>query len=131
MNDGLLILAAQGRRARIVLLEAHRVLVELACICRAKQRRIEHCDLGYPANDAMERKALPLPEFALPAAFGLLGKRVEAPRDVSRRIDGCARIAENALREHSGNRCLLDDFAVIAAMQAIEHVAYAAGLLNQ
>jgi len=57
--------------------------------------------------------------------------RVEAPRDVGRRGRGLFRIAENGGVEHAENGGLLDDLAVIAAVDAGQHVADDAGLFDQ
>ena len=54
------------------------MLVELARIRRAEQRLVEDGDLFHAAHGALEAEALALAKFSLPAALGLLGKRVEA-----------------------------------------------------
>ncbi len=76
-------------------------------------------------------KTLAFAEFPLPAAFGLLRKRVQASRNVFRGVDGLARVAKNVRVEHPRNRRLLDHLSIVAAVQAVEHIAYGAGLLDQ
>ena len=70
-------------------------------------------------------------EPALPAALGLLRQRIEPLRDIGRRGRGLLRIAENVGVEHADDRRLLDDLAVVAAVQAAQHVADDARLLDQ
>src|SRR5262249_60089775 len=83
VNSGLLVLAAQRCGARVDPLKPRCMLVELTRVGRAEQRLIEHGDIGDAADGPLEVKTLAFPELTLPAAFGLLRKRIEAARDVS------------------------------------------------
>jgi hypothetical protein len=65
-----------------------------------------------------------------PAAFGFLGERVEAPRYIGRGVVGCGRIAGDARRQHAGDGGLLDDLAIVAAVQAVQQVANDARFLD-
>ena len=58
------------------------MLVELARVGRAEQRLIDDGDLLDAAHGALEAEAFAFAELALPAAFGLLGQRIEAAGDV-------------------------------------------------
>src|SRR5207244_4766822 len=124
----LLALAPQQAGPRVDLLERGRVFVEPARVGRGEQRRVDDRHLLDAAHRAGELEALALGEIALPAALGLVGPRVEPARDVFRRVGRLAGVAENARRQHAGDRRLLDHLAAIAAVQAREHVANDAGL---
>src|SRR3954454_5603099 len=66
-----------------------------------------------------------------PAALDLLGQRIEAAGDI---VGGgvCGDdVAGYLRREHPGNGGLLDHLAIIAAVQAAQHVADYARVLDQ
>src|SRR5262245_60623583 len=113
------------------MLQSGGMLVELARVGRIEQRVIEDRNLGDAPHGTLETEAFAFPELALPAALGFLGERVEPPRDVFRRLRGRLRVAKDRGRQHAGYRRLLDDLAIVAAVQPVQHIADDARLLDE
>ena len=134
MDRRLLVLAPQHRRRRrprINLLQRRREFVELAGVGGAEQRLVDHRDFLDAAQRCARTESRAFAELAVPAALGLVGQGIEPPGDIGRRGRRLLRIAENVAVEHAENRGLLDDLAIIAAVQSVQHIADGAGLLDQ
>src|SRR5262245_30503560 len=128
---GLLLLAPQLSGPGIDLLQRSRVLVEPARLGRAKQRLVDDGGFLDAAHHAFEMKAVALLEAALPAALGLVRQHVEAARDILRGLVRLRPIVEDARPQHARDRGLLDQLAIVTAVQAQEQAADRARLLDQ
>ena len=92
---------------------------------------VDDRDLLDAAHGALEQEAFALDELALPAALGLAFEGVEPLGDVGRGGRSLRRIAEDLGVEHAEDGGLLDDLPVVAAVDAGQHVADDARLLDQ
>ena len=111
-------------------MQRRRELVELARVGRAEQRLIDNGNFLDAAHRAFEMEAV-LVERALPAALGFVFQRIEPLGDVVG--GGCAffGISGHTRAEHAGDRRLLDDLAVVAAVQPVENIADRACIFDQ
>src|SRR5215510_8434762 len=107
------------------------MLVELACLGRAKQRLVDDGGFLDAAHGALEMEAVALLEATLPAALGLLRQHVETTRDILRGLVRLRPIVEDPRRQHASDRGLLDHLTIVAAMQAQEQDPDRARLLDQ
>src|SRR6266404_593091 len=132
MDRGGHIFALAAKRAGLGIgaLQGSGVFVELACIGGIQQRVVDDRDLLDAAHGALEQEAFAIDELALPAAIGLALEGVEALGDVGRGGRRLGGIAEDLGVEHAENSGLLDDLAVVAAVDAGEDVADDARLLD-
>src|SRR5207253_5484289 len=91
---------------------------------------VDHGDFLDAAQRALEPEAS-LAELAVPAALGRLSERVKPPGDILRCRRRPYRIAGDLGTQHAGNSGLLDDLAIVAAVQATQQIADGARFLDQ
>ena len=108
------VLALERRGLGIDLLQMLRIVVELERIGRSDERPIHEMGLHHAAKLAPEAQASFGERLAMPAAFGLLGERIEALGDIGGSAPAPACRPSAPSDERARDRRLLDDEARVA-----------------